>query len=195
MNYRGQVLLFGCSTGGLRALQRVFAPLPANFPWPIAGVCHVREKGEWLLPELLGRCCHLPVKGALEKEQMQPGHLYVAPPGYHLLLERDLSFSLSVDEKVHGSRPAIDPLFESAAASLGERVVAVILSGANGDGAQGARRIAERGGICIVQDPATAEAAEMPSAALSVLAEPQRVVLPLEEIAPYLCSRGAEADG
>jgi two-component system chemotaxis response regulator CheB len=126
---------------------------------------------------------------------MQAGRLYLAPPGYHLLLERDRTFSLSVDDKVHGCRPAIDPLFESAADNLGERLVAVILSGANGDGAAGACRIAAKGGICIIQDPATAEAKEMPQAALALVPEQHRVVLALENIAPYLREMGVGVDG
>ncbi|MBF0095829.1 MAG: chemotaxis protein CheB [Magnetococcales bacterium] len=195
MKERGTVILFGCSTGGIRAMQMAFGTLPEGYPWPLVGVCHVGERGEWLLPELLGRSCRLRVQGAREKECMQAGRIYLAPPGYHLLLEQDSSFSLSVDEKVHGSRPAIDPLFESAADSLAEHLVAVILSGANGDGAAGACRVVAKGGFCIIQDPATAEAREMPLAALACVPEQHRVVLALEKIAPYLREMGVRANG
>ncbi|MBF0184257.1 MAG: chemotaxis protein CheB [Magnetococcales bacterium] len=195
MKRRGRVIVFGCSTGGVRAMQTAFGLLPVDYPWPIVGVCHLHAQGRWLMPEVLARGCQLKVQGAVEKERLQGGHLYLAPPGYHLLLERDRSCSLTVDEKVNGSRPAIDPLFESAADSLGDQSIAVILSGANRDGAEGAYRIAAQGGLCVIQDPNTAEAEEMPRAALAVVPAAQRVVVRLEEIGPFLQTMGVVTNG
>jgi two-component system chemotaxis response regulator CheB len=124
-----------------------------------------------------------------DKDLIAPGRVYLAPPDYHLLVEPG-SFALSVDERVQYARPSIDVLFESAADAYGERVIGVVLTGANADGAAGLARIAKRGGAAIVQDPETAEAREMPAAALAAA---PATVLPLESIGPHiaeLCAVG-----
>ncbi|MBF0400930.1 MAG: chemotaxis protein CheB [Magnetococcales bacterium] len=190
-----RVILFGCSAGSLHALRSLFSRLPRRYPLPIVGVTHTREQGEWLLPELLGRRCLLNVRSAVDKETIQPGSLYLAPPGYHLLLERDETLSLSMDERVHGSRPAIDPLFESAADSLGDKVLAIILTGGGCDGAQGLRAVADAGGVCLIQDPASAEASSMPLMAMAAVLEKQRRVLSLEQIGTELLNLGEGKNG
>jgi two-component system, chemotaxis family, protein-glutamate methylesterase/glutaminase len=110
--------------------------------------------------------CALRVKEANEKEPIQAGVIYLAPPNYHLLIENDRTFSLSIDERVNYARPSIDMLFETAAQVYGPQTVGIILTGANNDGANGLRLIKERGGLAIVQDPRTAESTFMPQAAL-----------------------------
>jgi two-component system chemotaxis response regulator CheB len=126
---------------------------------------------------------NLPVSDADDKQPILPRHVYLAPPDYHLLIQRGW-FSLSTEEHVHFARPSIDVLFESAADAYGEQVIGLILTGANQDGAAGLARIKERGGVAIVQDPSTAERGEMPDAALA--ATVADAVLPLEEIGPFL---------
>jgi two-component system chemotaxis response regulator CheB len=126
----------------------------------------------------------LNVKEADEKENIQGGYVYFAPPNYHLLVENNKTFSLSTDEKVNYSRPSIDVLFESAAHVYGPRLAAIILTGANNDGAEGLRLIKEKGGLVIVQDPQSADSSYMPGAALQVV-EPD-FVLGLPEIGRWL---------
>jgi two-component system chemotaxis response regulator CheB len=120
-----------------------------------------------------------------DKEAIEPRHVYLAPPDYHLLVERG-SFALSTDERVQHARPSIDVLFESAADAYGERVIGIVLTGANEDGAAGLARIADRGGLAIVQDPESAERRAMPDAAI---AAGTPTVLPLEEIGPFVAAR------
>ena len=120
---------------------------------------------------------------AEDKEAIVPGRVYLAPAGYHLLVE-DEHFALSTEPPVWYARPSIDVLFESAAEARGAQVIGVILSGANADGARGLAFIKRCGGIAVVQDPATAESSAMPNAALSATETAE--ILPLEEIAPFL---------
>ena len=135
------------------------------------------------LAGLLALRAHLPVADVDDKQPIEPGRVYLAPPDYHLLIQRGY-FSLSKDERVHHARPSIDVLFESAADAYRERLVGVVLTGANEDGAAGLARIKELGGVAIVQDPRSAERTEMPAAALAATAAD--AVLPLEEIGPFL---------
>jgi two-component system chemotaxis response regulator CheB len=135
------------------------------------------------LAELLQSVCSLQVMVAHDKDALTPGTVFVGPPDYHVLVERG-RLALSVDEPVRFSRPSIDVLFESAAVSYGDQVVGVVLTGANEDGAQGLAKIRERGGIAVVQEPSSADAATMPAKAVE-LARPHQV-LPLDEIAPFL---------
>ena len=121
-----------------------------------------------------------------DKQWIKPGTVYFAPADYHLLVEKG-EFSLSVDEAVHHSRPSIDVLFESAADAYGAALIGVILTGANDDGAAGARRIKSRGGLVVAQDPKTAEAPAMPAAAIAAGAVDQ--ILPLDQIGPFLVER------
>ncbi|THF76583.1 chemotaxis protein CheB [Cohnella fermenti] len=163
---RGAVVVIGASAGGLRALSAVLAALPADYVRPVVVVLHVAENGGGLLPELWSGALAVRVKEAVDKEPLLPGSVYLAPPGYHLLVEEDRSISLSVDPPVRFSRPSIDVLFQSAAAACGADCIGIVLTGANEDGSAGLRSIREEGGTAIVQDPRTAEYKRMPQSAL-----------------------------
>ena len=163
--FRGVVI--GCSAGGLEALRRVLAPLPPTFNLPVVVVAHTAADSGGLLPSLLDRACALSVVEAEEKMPAQPGRVYVAPPGYHLLIEEDETFSLSVDDKVCNVRPSIDVLFESAADVWGDGLIGVILTGANSDGTAGLKAIKGLGGYGIAEEPKTAYAETMPQSAIS----------------------------
>jgi two-component system chemotaxis response regulator CheB len=178
------LVVIGCSAGGVEALKALLPTLPAGFPTAIAVVLHLLPTGESLLPPLFQRDCRLVVKEVEDKEEMRPGTVYFAPPNYHVLVERDRTFSLSVDAPVNYSRPSIDMLFESAAAAFGPRVAGVVLTGANSDGALGLRAITDQGGYAVVQDPATTEQRSMPEAALK--ATTVDLVRPLQGIAEWL---------
>ena len=136
-----------------------------------------------MLSESLQTFSRLPVVDVTDKEPIQSGHVYVSPPDYHLLVDRG-HFSLCTDEPVNYARPSIDVFFESAADALGPAVIGVVLTGANQDGARGAAHIQSRGGVVVVQDPATAECPTMPAAAVSATRSPY--VFPLEQIAAKL---------
>lgn len=183
------VAVIGCSAGGLAALQRLLRPLPADLRIPIVIVSHTAPDGAGMLPRLLARECVLPVTEAEERGPVAPGRVHVAPPNYHLLIEPGFTFSLSVDAKVCNVRPAVDVLFVSAAAAYRRRVAGVVLTGANADGADGLRAIAETGGVCLVQDPGTAEAEAMPRAALAAV--PGAKALSLSAIAAELVELAA----
>src|SRR5215212_10038385 len=165
----------GASWGGLAALERVLTGLPRDFRTPIAIAQHRSpDGGSEGLARLLGAHTHLPVVDVEDKQPVEPGHVYLAPPDYHLYLEPD-GFALSVDDAVLYSRPSIDVLFESAADVYRDRLVAVVLTGANEDGAQGIATVKRLGGYTIVQNPADAERAEMPRAALRAI-DPDKVL-------------------
>jgi two-component system, chemotaxis family, protein-glutamate methylesterase/glutaminase len=142
------------------------------------------------LAGLLDDLCPLHVKEAEEKERICPGNIYIAPGNYHLLVERDRTMSLSVDEKVSYARPAIDVLFETAAETYRASLIGILLTGANHDGTRGLKKIKENGGLTIVQDPDTAEAAAMPRSAIEAHAASQ--VLPLPAIAAWLQELGVK---
>jgi len=177
---RNQAVVIGASAGGLEALRIVLAGLGENFPAPVIIVQHLSPESDNFLTTLLANQCRLRVKEAEEKELLQPGCAYVAPPNYHLLVELDHTLTLSVDARVNFSRPAIDVLFETAAEAYGDKLVGVILTGANEDGSLGLQRIKSLGGTTVVQDPRTAVEQRMPLAAIAK----SRVdyVVPLTEI-------------
>jgi two-component system, chemotaxis family, protein-glutamate methylesterase/glutaminase len=179
-----ELICIGASWGGLRAVGRVLADLPDEIEQPIVVVQHrhpdVFVRG---LLELLGEQTRRPVCDVEDKTPIESNTVYVAPPDYHLLVERGL-FALSLDARVPPARPSIDVLFESAADAYGAGVIGIILTGANEDGAAGLARIKARGGIAIVQDPAGAERRTMPDAAIAATAAD--AVLPLEEIGRFL---------
>lgn len=179
-----RVVVIGTSAGGLHALRTILGALPGDFPIPIAIVQHRSRESE-LLCELLQEVTPLAVIEATDKEAILPGCVYVGPSDYHLLIE-DGYLALSVDEPVRYSRPSIDVTFESAADSFGMDCIGVILTGANPDGAVGLQVIARAGGYAVVQDPAGAEVAVMPRAAIAAV--PSARVLPLEEIGPHLAA-------
>lgn len=173
-------VVIGTSAGGLAALSALVEGLGRDFPLPLLVVQHVPDNVPTQLAEIFARKTALRVKEADEKEPVVAGTLYFAAPGYHLLVERDSSLSLSQDEPVHFSRPAIDVLFESAADAWGPRVAGILLTGASEDGAAGLVAIQEAGGLTVVQDPAEAEVPTMPLAALQRLAPDY--ILPLRDI-------------
>lgn len=184
MNGAPEAVVMGCSAGGMNALRAVLAGLSGRFPLPIVVVCHTGSEDVTTFCDLIGAVTALPVKEARERQNPLPGHVYVAPTGYHLLLEQGGRFALSVDERVAFSRPAIDVMFETAATAFSGRLVAVVMTGANNDGATGLKRIRELGGLAIVQDPDEAYASAMPRAAIETAGTDHCV--PLHEIAPLL---------
>lgn len=181
-----EAIVMGASTGGVEIFTELFGVLPENFVLPIVIVQHLPPDSQNYLSEFLGTISPLPVKQAEDKEPIKAGIIYLAPPDYHLLVENDRTFSLSVSEKVNYARPAIDVLFETAAAVYGDKLIGIIFSGANRDGSSGLRRIRELGGYCIVQDPATALANQMPRAALAATAVDR--VLSVPQIITFLCT-------
>ncbi len=184
MPARVDAIVIGGSSGSLEALAALLPGIPAACEIPIAIVVHLPPTRPSRLPEVLAPRTTRPVHEAADKEPANPGVIYVAPPNYHLLVERGRTFALSDDELVHFSRPAIDVLFESAADAYGARLAGVLLSGANADGAAGLLAIKRAGGVVIVQSPADALTPTMPEAALARL-KPDHL-LPAREIGPAL---------
>jgi two-component system, chemotaxis family, protein-glutamate methylesterase/glutaminase len=160
-------VVIGGSAGGLEALSALLSAVGPEAAFPIICVLHVHADGPNLLPAVLSHHCVLPVKEAESTEELAPGHVYFAPADYHLTIDPDRTFALSNDAPVNFSRPSIDVLFESAADAYGRKLVGMLLTGANADGAAGLQQIKRRGGFTIVQDPATAEFREMPQSAIT----------------------------
>ncbi len=175
-----RAIVIGASAGGVQALSIILDDLPADFDLPILVVVHVPPRKPSALVDLFARKSRLAVKEAEDKEPIAPGTIYFAPPDYHLLVESEGTLSLSSDELVNHSRPAIDILFETAADAFGPALVGIVLTGANNDGAHGLQMVGEAGGTALVQDPATAEVATMPAAALAAC--PTARKMPLTEI-------------
>jgi len=180
---RYELVAIGCSMGGMHAMQTIFASLPRDFPAPIVAVQHRYRTSNEGLPAYFRRNCELEVLDATDKQWVKPGTVYLAPADYHLLVDRG-ELSLSVDAKVGYSRPSIDILFESAADAYRDTLVAVVLTGANDDGARGVKRVKKNGGFVVVQDPKTSESPAMPEAAISAVRVDR--ILPLERIGPFL---------
>jgi two-component system, chemotaxis family, protein-glutamate methylesterase/glutaminase len=171
----------GGSWGGLDALGRLVALLEPTRTLAVAAALHRAANGpEGALVSYLQVRSRLPVREAEDKDEIKPGHVYLAPADYHLLVEPGC-FALSIDAPVLYSRPSIDVLFESAADAYGDRTAAVVLTGANEDGCRGLQVVKRHGGVTLVQDPATAVRREMPDAAIATGAVDE--VLAIEEIA------------
>jgi two-component system chemotaxis response regulator CheB len=179
-----KAVVIGTSAGGMEALSKLLPALPTNFQVPVLIVQHIAPTSDNFLARHLDSLSQIKVKEANEKEKIKPAIAYVAPPNYHLLVEDDLTLSLTVDEKVNYSRPSIDVLFESAAYAFKGKVIAVVLTGANQDGAAGAALIKKMGGIVIVQDPKTAQVPVMPESVMKAT-QPDYVVT-IEEIPKLL---------
>jgi len=186
-----EAIVIGASAGGVEALLNILSPLRPGFVLPIIVVLHLPEERRSHLAEVFSRRVSLPVVEAYDKTPVETGTLYFAGPGYHLSVEQDRSFSLSLEDRVHHSRPSIDYLFESAADVYGPALAAVLLTGANRDGASGLAQVKVRGGLTVVQDPEEAQVATMPRAALA-LHQPDhilpihgigRLIVELEQIA------------
>jgi two-component system, chemotaxis family, protein-glutamate methylesterase/glutaminase len=163
---RVQALVIGASAGGIDALLRLLPGLPARPAYPVVIVLHLPDDRESRLAEVFRQRLPQPVLQAEDKAQLAPGSIYFAPPGYHLSIERDRSFSLSQEEPVHFSRPSIDILMESAADAYGPDLCGILLTGASADGAAGLARIGEGGGLTVVQQPDDADMPAMPAAAI-----------------------------
>lgn len=162
------VIVIGASAGGVAALMELCKGLPADLPAAVFIVIHIGAN-ESRLPELLAANGTLPAVHAADGDTPQRGRIYVAPPDHHLLLEGGV-IRLTHGPKEHHTRPAVDPLFRSAALNFGLRTVGVILSGHLDDGTAGLQAIKDCGGVAVVQDPAEAEAPGMPSSALDNVA-------------------------
>jgi two-component system chemotaxis response regulator CheB len=178
-----ELVVIGTSWGGLHAMRKVLLGLPPRFDVPIIVVQHRHRDSDHLLVALLQEHTKLRVVEVEDKTEIEPATVYVAPPDYHVLVDRG-AFALSTDEPVRYSRPSIDVTFESAADAYAATAIGVIMTGANDDGSRGLRRIADRGGRPIVQDPTTADSAVMPAAALRAV--PNADVVPLEELGAFI---------
>lgn len=176
-----RLVVIGGSRGGLDALRVLLGALPAHFPAAVAVVLHRGAAVRPGLAEALSRSAAVPVLEPEDKTPMEAGRIYVAPGDYHLLVERGW-LALSTDPPVNGARPSVDVLFETAADAFRDGVAGVLLSGGGRDGARGLEAIVRRGGVAMVQDPATAEAPSMASTALSVPGSGGIQVLSLEQI-------------
>ncbi len=179
------VVVLAASAGGLRAISEVLSRLPASFPAALLVVQHVAPHHDSLLTAILGRRTALHVEDAAAGVMVRPGVLYVAAPNWHLELAPNRSLALTQNPLVHYVRPSADVLFKSAALCCGQRVLAVVLSGTGSDGNMGVNAIKQGGGTVLVQDPATAEFAGMPQAAVDTGCFD--LILPLAEIAAALC--------
>ncbi len=163
-----EAVVMGVSAGGLHALETVLPQLPADFSLPVMIVQHRTRTSDDFLLRFLDELCLLRIVEAEDKVGVQKGYIYLAPPGYHLQVEMDRSLSLSVDPPVNWSRPSVDVLFETAADVYRDKLVGVVLTGANRDGSAGLARIKQLGGLGVIQDPETAEAPQMPQGAIDV---------------------------
>ena len=177
------MVVVGASYGGLAALQILLADLSPEFPLPVVIVHHRKKDGDDGLCEYLKKRSRLPLLEPDDKEKVEPGRVYLAPRDYHLLIEESI-FALSTESPVAYARPSIDVLFESAADVYRERVIGVILTGSNRDGAKGLTKIKALGGMAVVQQPETAESRAMPEAAIAATQVDR--ILPLPAIAPFL---------
>jgi len=179
-----KAVVIGASAGGFHALRKLLTKLPKDFSMPIFIVQHISPTSDNYMARFLNKKSEIVVKEADEKEKIVGGTAYIAPPNYHLLVEDDLTISLSTEKKINYSRPSIDILFESAAYVYADKLIGIVLTGANSDGALGLNTIKKFGGYCIVQEPTEAESTAMPLAAIEKVS-PNKV-LKLNDIANLL---------
>jgi two-component system chemotaxis response regulator CheB len=173
----------------MEALSIIIPGLPPAFPIPVVVIQHISPHSENYMTRYLDNISSIKVKEVDEKEKIRPGVVYTAPPNYHVLVEEDETFSLSVEERINFARPSIDVFFQSAADVYAPHLVGVVLTGANNDGSQGLKMIKEKGGLTIVQDPHTAEVDGMPRAALKATKVDH--ILTLEQVAAFLVKLGS----
>ena len=186
---RYKAVVIGGSAGGVESLMVILAELPSDFELPILLVQHLHPSDDGSFSQHLARLTSLKVVEPYDKETIRHGRVYVAPANYHMLVDRNGTISLSVDEKVNWSRPSIDVLFESAASAWKEAVIAVLLSGASSDGTKGMQSVRKAGGLAIAQDPNEAEYPLMPKSAIDVQAVDK--VYRAEKIGRLLADFGA----
>jgi two-component system chemotaxis response regulator CheB len=179
-----EAMVVGVSAGGLHALAGILSCLPPNYPIAILIVQHRHRDSDHFLDEYLNMLSAVRVKEAEPGEAILPAHVYIAPAGYHLLVERDKTLSLSIDPPVNFSIPSIDVLFQSAASCYKNHLIGLILTGASSDGSQGLKTIKEYGGYAIVQAPQTAEVDVMPKAAIELVDVDK--IIPLEALGQFL---------
>ncbi|HYP74845.1 MAG TPA: chemotaxis protein CheB [Polyangiaceae bacterium] len=175
-----EAMVMGASAGAVEALNQLLPAVPHDARIPLVVVVHLPANRPSLLPEVFAPRCQAKVLEPDDKQPMTAGNIWFAPSNYHLLIEADRSFAFSTDLPVNFSRPSLDVTFESAADVFGERLCCIVLTGANNDGARGARAVRQNGGLVIVQDPTSADSRQMPEAAISS-ANPQ-IIAPLPEI-------------
>lgn len=180
-------IVIGGSAGSIEALSKVLPALPGDFPVPILVVVHLPPDKDSVIANLFRDKCALSVHEARDKEPIEHGSVYFAPPDYHLQIETDRHISLSYDEPRLFSRPSIDVLFESAADVYGDQLIGIILSGGNSDGAQGLKTILAEGGFALVQSPGDAQTTAMPEAAIEAC--PTAEVVPADKMASLLKAR------
>jgi two-component system, chemotaxis family, protein-glutamate methylesterase/glutaminase len=178
------VVVIGASAGGIPALEGVVRSLPLELPASVFVVLHLSAGGRSVLPSILTRMGSLPATVPEDGQRAESGHIYVAPPDRHLLLTGN-RIRVTGGPRENGHRPAIDPLFRSAAMSHGPRVIGVVLSGNLDDGSAGATAIRDRGGTVLVQDPSDAAYPDMPRNALEVAGAD--AVLPASDISDAIC--------
>ena len=164
---RIEAVVIGTSAGGVEALSVVLPALPAGVCAPVFVVLHLPRERPSLLADIFRPKCAVAVSEAMDKDPIEHGTVYFAPPDYHLLIEEGPTIALSDDEPVHHSRPSVDVLFESAADAFGPALLAILLTGGNQDGAAGLTAVRQAGGVTVVQDPAEAQAPTMVEAALA----------------------------
>ncbi|MCW3104829.1 MAG: chemotaxis protein CheB [Bacteroidetes bacterium] len=164
-----EAIVIGVSSGGMNAMNILFSRLPKEFSIPIVLLQHIGPHSDNLWIKILNNKTNVVIKEADEKEKIEKGRVYVSPPNYHLLIEKNKTFSLSIDARVNYARPSIDVLFESAAEAYKSKLIGIILTGSNSDGTNGMKRIKECGGLTIAQDPETAESGYMPASAIAAV--------------------------
>ncbi len=192
MSRQFDFVVIGGSAGAIDVLGQVLAQLTTRFRPAVAIVIHLPPEGPNVLHEIFAGPALPPMKLAEDKEPISPGTIYFAPPDYHLLVESGGTFALSQDERVHYSRPAVDVLFETAAEAYRDRLIGIILSGANADGAAGLRAVAAAGGMTVVQKLDSADMIAMPAAALE--AAPDSIEMDASALADLLQAYGEVND-
>ncbi len=185
-----KAVVIGASAGCMEALSSILPELPADFPIPIMIVVHLPPGKNSIIADLLQAKCAIAVREAEDKEYLEPGTAYIAPPDYHMLVEDEHSVALSTEEEVLFSRPSIDVTFESAAMVYGKNLIGIILTGANNDGAAGLAIIQKYGGVCLIQDPKDAFSPMMPEYAMKSC--PNADIMSLTEISAYLVGIGLQ---
>ncbi|MES2417744.1 MAG: chemotaxis protein CheB [Bacteroidota bacterium] len=181
-----KALIIGGSAGSLDVLLKILPGLDFDLSFPIIVVVHRKQGADFLLADLLSSKTTLKVKEIEEKELIMPGTIYIAPSGYHLLFEKDYTFSLDCSEKVNYSRPSIDVAFHSAAEVYLNKLACLLLSGSNNDGVNGLQAVKNKGGEAVVQDPKTAAVSYMPAQAISKVKIDK--ILTTAEMAKYINS-------